>query len=99
MQEYLIKPNTVNQNLLYASCSDRAACTFEYNVKRDCHPWAETRWGKQKYSPSYLGLRIDVQISGGGEPANLFKHIPKAAKVKPGQLEIGLWPALDDTIG
>lgn len=55
--------------------------------------------GKTKIQPFLSGLHMDVQISGGGEPASLFKHIPKAAKVKPGQLETELWPALDDTIG
>ena len=53
--------------------------------------------GKSKIQPSYLGLHIDAQISAG-EPTGLFRPIPRAAKVKPGQLETGLWPAQGDAI-
>lgn len=53
--------------------------------------------GKHKIQPSYLGLYVDAQISAAGNPASLFRHVPVAAEVKPGQLETELWPAQDDT--
>lgn len=31
--------------------------------------------------------------------ASLFRHVPRVAKVNPGQLETGLWTAQGDTVG
>lgn len=55
--------------------------------------------GKSNIRPLYLGLYIDAPVSVGGEPTNLFGHVPRVAEVQPGQLGTGLWPVEGDTIG
>lgn len=55
--------------------------------------------GKSNIRPLYLGLYIDAPMSVGGEPTNLFGHVPRVAEVQPGQLGTGLWPVEGDTIG
>lgn len=80
-------------------CSDRVAYTFECSVTRACNPWGGTRSGKTKYSLliwRYTLMPISVLEES---QTSLFRHVPRVAKVKPGQLETGLWTAQGDTAG